>query len=319
MMMLSKLKFGLAILASAGVVAGGSVMVAAQGPGDKPVAKATTPAQAQAPDETKPFSRFETRPAAELAKARVEAAEKRLQQQKAFYNEGRITIDRVIDASRILMQARLDATTSSANRLGAALAHYDQMKEILKREQAELEAGRATEADISEINSAVLEREFTLTREMEARLADRNGQGNPNTVAGMLGERAELARKILADASRLYPSEITVDDYLAASRLAVQAELDAAPSLAGRRAALEAQAARLRQAEASIETFIAAKERRALDGWRIKLSRLDAEVALAKEGPGSNPPNNPTDLEHRLADLERKVDRLVNLIDASKR
>ena len=330
MMLLSKLKVGLAALLSAAVVAGGSgLLIAAQGPGDKPAAGAPAQAQVPAPDDSKPVFRFQTRPAAELARDRIDAAEKRLREQKAFYVEGRITIDRLIDASRSLMQARLDAATARPDRVQAAAVHYEQMQDILKKEQSELEVGRATEADVAEARSSLLEAEFTLAREVETPQAkpipgDAKADpgpapvGNPKAITRLAAERVEAARIVLAEASRLFPSEITVDDYLAASKLAADADLDAASTPDGRRAAIQAQVDRLRRAQASVQGLLLANEKKASDGWRVRLDLLGAEVALAKEVAGTATPA-PADLERRLSELERKVDRILSLIDAAKR
>ena len=163
MMMLSKLKLGLAALLSAGVVAGGSGLIAAQGPAGGPEAAKTAvaPAPAQAgPSPATAADPFRPRPAGDLAKARIDMALERYNAQLAFYEQGRITIDRLIDASRGLMQARLDATAAKVARVEAVRVHHDRVREILKREEAELEVGRATTADVAEAKTGLLDAEF---------------------------------------------------------------------------------------------------------------------------------------------------------------
>jgi RNA polymerase sigma factor (sigma-70 family) len=81
---------------------------------------------------------------------RVNAAKQRLEAQKAYYEEGRITIDRFIDASRQLMLAETTASSTKDQRLAAAKAHWDRVAEVLQREQAELVIGRGTVADVAE-------------------------------------------------------------------------------------------------------------------------------------------------------------------------
>ncbi len=156
MMILSKLSLGLAVALSACLVLGGSGLIAAQKAGDAPApsgAKAATPPPASAvPDDPDPFR---ARPAAELARARVDAALARYKTQHAYYDEGRITVDRLVDASRGLMQA-------------------------------ELEAGRATEADVSEIRSARLDTEFALAAALET----------PEAAKPAAGSLAEANRRI---------------------------------------------------------------------------------------------------------------------------
>ena len=121
---------------------------------------------------------FRLRPAAELARARVDAALERYKTQLAFYQEGRITVDRLVDASRGLMQAERDAAGSKAATVAAVRSHFDQLGNVLKREQAKLEAGRATEADVSELHSARLDAEFALAAAMEKPEAAKPGAGS---------------------------------------------------------------------------------------------------------------------------------------------
>jgi RNA polymerase sigma factor (sigma-70 family) len=173
MMLLSKLKFGLVALISTGFVATGTGMLVAQGPGQKPdPAKATAvptpPPTPVAQEPARQSEPFQPRSRANLARERVAAARQRLDAQKAFYEEGRITIDRLIDASEKLMQAELNVSESKAQRVEAVQVHYRRIEEILKREQAELEVGRATQADVAEAKGSLLDAEFTLARELEA-------------------------------------------------------------------------------------------------------------------------------------------------------
>jgi hypothetical protein len=85
---------------------------------------------------------------------RVNAARQRLDAQRAYYKEGRITIDRFIDASEQLMRAEMAAGATKEQRLAAAKAHMDRIAELLKLEQAELEEGRGTVADVAEARLA---------------------------------------------------------------------------------------------------------------------------------------------------------------------
>jgi hypothetical protein len=97
---------------------------------------------------------------------RLLAAGQRLEAQRAFYQEGRITIDRYIDASRQLMLAEMSANPSRAQRVAAAKAHWDRMTELLSREQKEFDIGRATIADVSE---AIVARENAFFEYIETR------------------------------------------------------------------------------------------------------------------------------------------------------
>ena len=161
MMMYSKLKTGLAVLLSTSFVAG-SGMLAAQGPGGAPRAEPKAEAPTVAQNDATGQDDLAT-----LGKRRVEKARKRWETQLAFYNEGRITIDRLLDASQILMDAERDADESRAGRLAAIRAHLDRVKEVERREMAELAAGRATAADVEEAQTRRLDTEYRLAKEAE--------------------------------------------------------------------------------------------------------------------------------------------------------
>lgn len=139
-------------------------------------------------------------------------------------------------------------------------------------------------------------------------------------VTKILDERAELARKILAEATRLFPSEITIADFVTESTRAMEAEIDAATSSAGRQAAIQAQIDRLRLTLPRAEELRVRGDKRLSDIWRLRMALLDAEIALSreKEGVGSNP-RTVADLSRRLSGVEGKLDRLLKLLDAPKR
>ena len=107
------------------------------------------------------------RSTAELNKARVEVARKRLDQQINFYEAGRITVDRLVDASKVMTTAEFDAAGSKAERVIALRSHYGRLSETLRREKAELAVGRATEADVAEIETSLLDAELLLAKELE--------------------------------------------------------------------------------------------------------------------------------------------------------
>jgi RNA polymerase sigma factor (sigma-70 family) len=98
---------------------------------------------------------------------RLEAAQQRLMAQRDYYEQGRITIDRFNEASRQTMLAKLAVSTTKEQRVAAAKAHWDLMKEVLERERAELTVGRGTVADVSEalVAEATAEVEYLETRQ----------------------------------------------------------------------------------------------------------------------------------------------------------
>jgi RNA polymerase sigma factor (sigma-70 family) len=85
-----------------------------------------------------------------LLQQSVDAARNRLDAQKAFYEEGRITLDRFIDACRELEAAQLMVAQTDAERTAIKQRHVELLIEIQNREQAELAVGRGTSSDVSE-------------------------------------------------------------------------------------------------------------------------------------------------------------------------
>ena len=329
MMMLAKMKIGLAVLCSAGFVAAGSGMLAAQGPGggvnptpSKPVAEAPAPQRAApGPGDSDPFK---PRPIADLARARIERAKQRLKARKVLYDEGRVTADRVIDPSRALMDAERDAAGTKAARVEAVRAHHARVLEVLKREKADLEVGHATTADIAEPEQELLDTEFLLAKELEAPEAKPAGgeagatrgaeprEAAPTTALEPFQPRssprrgvapaaaappfqprspAELAERRVKAASQRFEAQkafydegrITVDRLIDASRTLMEAERDASGTKAGRVDAVRAHHARLGD--------ILKRERGELEvGWatiadvaEIESDFTDAESALARE------------------------------------
>lgn len=92
----------------------------------------------------------------------VNAAEERLKIQTAYYKEGRITIDRLANASRQLSEAEQRVAKSDAERVASRKRHLDRLKEIEAREEAELKAGWSTQADMTEATTRRIEAELDL-------------------------------------------------------------------------------------------------------------------------------------------------------------
>ncbi len=92
----------------------------------------------------------------------VDAARERLDAQRAFYEEGRITVDRFIEASAQSERVELLAAKSDDERRTIRHRHVDRLKEIERRERAELQVGRGTVADVAEARQARLQAEFEM-------------------------------------------------------------------------------------------------------------------------------------------------------------
>jgi outer membrane protein TolC len=191
---------------------------------------------------------------------RVAAASQRLDAQRAYYDEGRITIGRFIDASRQLMLAEIATSSSREQRLAAAKAHWDRMEEVQKREQAELDAGRGTVADLAEAAAAHENAAFdyiaarqsrgspeveALGRRVEA-LEKRPDPDSPEALRKQTERRVAAARRRL-DAQRTSYREgrITIDRYIDASEQLMLAEIVASLTKEQRMAAARANMDRI--------------------------------------------------------------------------
>jgi len=84
------------------------------------------------------------------AKRLLAAARQRVDAQRAFYEEGRLTIDRYIQALQLLNAAEMEQAPTREARIIAAQTHIERTVQHLKREQDELKAGRGTIADVAE-------------------------------------------------------------------------------------------------------------------------------------------------------------------------
>lgn len=123
----------------------------------------------------------------------LEAARKRYEAQKAYYEEGRITIDRFIDASKALELAELRLATTEADSGAVRRRHVDRIIELEKREKAELANGRGTVADVSEAHHRYIEAELDL------KISQRQASATAALIRRMEGlerkvERLEQAR-----------------------------------------------------------------------------------------------------------------------------
>jgi hypothetical protein len=93
----------------------------------------------------------------ELSKARLPLARRRLELARAFYGEGSLTIDRLIDASRGLMEAELNASRTRDERLAAIRGHLDRMHRVVTREASLFLIGSGSLPNLSEARGALTE------------------------------------------------------------------------------------------------------------------------------------------------------------------
>jgi RNA polymerase sigma factor (sigma-70 family) len=97
-----------------------------------------------------------------LLRELLEASRLRADAQRAYYQEGRITIDRFLDALARLERVQLLAARTDAERMAIRQHHLNLLAEVEKRENVELQAGRATVADVSESRQRHLEAIYEL-------------------------------------------------------------------------------------------------------------------------------------------------------------
>jgi RNA polymerase sigma factor (sigma-70 family) len=247
---------GAGVIGFAGVGAGGQEKAAP--PGDRrPAAEATRRKASEPPID---FDSPET--LRKQTERRVNAARQRIDAQRAYYEEGRITIGRFIDASRKLMLAEIAANSSREQRVAAIKAHWDRIAEVQRREQDELEKGKGNVADLSEAVVAYENAAFdyisarqsqgsadaeTLKRRVEA-LEKQVDPNSPETLHKQTERRVNAARQRIA-AQRAYYREgrITIDRYIDASEQLMRAEMAASTTKDERLAAAKANMARIEE------------------------------------------------------------------------
>ena len=114
------------------------------------------------------------------------AARQRVEAQKAYYEEGRLTLDRFIDALVRLEKAELIAAKTESERMQIRQRRVRLLEEIENREKAELQVGRGTIADVSEARQRHLEAEYEM-KQIVKEVAEKSA---------ILRRLSELERKI---------------------------------------------------------------------------------------------------------------------------
>ncbi len=159
-MMLKKLMIATCALVTLTIAtSSGLVLVRAsqtQNPTPAPAAALSQPTQPA--DAAKPVAKPEE--IDPLLQQLLDAARKRVQAQQAYYEDGRITIDRFIEALIALEKVQLKAAKTPAERTAIRQRHLVLLNEIETRETAELAVGRGTDADMAEARQRRLEAEF---------------------------------------------------------------------------------------------------------------------------------------------------------------
>lgn len=157
-MLIRKLTIVACVLATLGIGTGAGISLVRRTPAQEAPAARPSPARARPVSVAEP-----TVPDIDpKLKELIEAARKRVEAQKAYYEVGRMTLDRFIQGLVDLCDVDLLAATTDAERSAVLQRKIDRLKEIEEREKGELAVGRGTEADVAESGQARLRAEFDL-------------------------------------------------------------------------------------------------------------------------------------------------------------
>ena len=150
-----------------------------------------------AADEMAKAEKLAEAPLQTLLQERRQIAQQRLTTENAFYEEGRITIDRLIAASYQFMEADLELAGTPDRRRAIIQEHVDRLTRIHDRETAELVVGRATSADVTLAADKLLEARIMLLRESGATLAPPAREARPDDrIADLERRLTDLERKL---------------------------------------------------------------------------------------------------------------------------
>lgn len=122
------------------------------------------------------------------AESLVEAARRRVEAQRGFYDEGRITIDRFLDAIILLKNAEVKAAATPEARVAAIASALERVREVEKQERHELEVGRGTVADIAEAAQA--------REQVELELREARRPSRPPDLESLDRRLSALERKV---------------------------------------------------------------------------------------------------------------------------
>jgi RNA polymerase sigma factor (sigma-70 family) len=207
-MFMTKVKFAAIGLMSAGILASGAGAIVGQtfGPAGQ---RQTSKPDDRLREQTEKIvddvdAQIRKRSENLITKRILEAAMKRAETSRAYYEEGRITIDRYLDALEQVRIARTLVATNRQERIKAALQHRDLVADVLKREQAELSVGRSTAADVAE---AQLRNDYAELEVLRAR-----EEVSASVVEALKARVESLERKLEQLQSKLnQPSDAGID------------------------------------------------------------------------------------------------------------
>ncbi len=184
-MLFKKLTIACCVLLTLGIatIGGGTLLIASSRAQDPKPASVGSSGSNSKPTADQVTKTTDLDP--QLAKL-LAAARERVEAQKAYYEEGRITVDRFIDAVARLEKVKLIAAKNGAERAEVRKWHLGLLAEIENREDAEIQVGRGTIADLGEARERHLEAEYEI-KIIEREAAEKSA---------ILGRLSELERKV---------------------------------------------------------------------------------------------------------------------------
>jgi hypothetical protein len=235
-----------------------------------------------------------------LVQKLLDAARQRLEAQRASYEEGRITIDRFLDACTQLEKAELLAATDDAERLAARQRYVAILTEVARREQAERQAGRGTAANVAEATQLLHQAEIELK-------TSRDDFEQYDSDAHRL---VDYARQRYEAQEAFYKvGRITLDRLAQSSRQLAEAELKIAKTDFERIAARKRHLDRVKAIEVREESELKAGRGTKPDLTEATARRIEAELEL-HEALNSKGTPDLAPILRRVADLERKIEDL---------
>jgi hypothetical protein len=268
------------------------------------IGKQPPAAGAATKQETEPAPAQEAKaqhsPADPLIQRLLDSARQRFNAQLTYYEEGRITLDRFVDACTQLEKAELLAAADERERMAARQKYVDLLTEIVNREQAELQVGRGTVADVAEAKQ----------RREAAEIELRTAREDFDQYEAKALKLVEAARQRYQAQEALFKEgRITIDRVADASLQLTEAEVRTAKTDFERIAARKRHLDRLKAIEAQEERELAAGQSTKADLTEASTRRIEAELelheAVNKKGAADLIP-----ILRRLGELERKVEQL---------
>ena len=121
-----------------------------------------------------------------LVRQMLDVARSRFESQRGFYEKGRLTIDRYIDACEQLEKAELRFARSEEARNAIRRHYLTRLKDIETREKADVDGGRATAADLDEIR----------LRRMQVEIELKSPKRDDNELPAILKRLSDLERRV---------------------------------------------------------------------------------------------------------------------------